>query len=139
MPEMTPIRFGKYLLLEKIGAGGMAQLYRAKETGFQGLEKIIAVKKILPHLYSERDLAKAFVEEAKLAASLDHPNIVQIFDYGTIEGSCFIAMEYILGWDLRSILQKSMEKGTPLSFGHALFIASRICSVLGYAYKMTDK
>lgn len=139
MPEMTPIRFGKYLLSEKIGAGGMAQLYRAKMTGFQGLEKIIAVKKILPHLYGERDLAKALIEEAKLAASLDHPSIVQIYDFGTIEGSCFIAMEYILGWDLRCIFQKAMEKGTPLSFGNALFIVSQICSALGYAHKMTDK
>jgi serine/threonine protein kinase len=138
MSEFTPIRFGNYLLLEKIAVGGMAQLYRAKITGAKGFEKLIAIKTLLPHLIEEREVVNAFVEEAKLAALLNHQNIVQIYDFGLMENSYFIAMEYLFGKDLRHIFHKSKEKNILLSLGHALYVASRICSGLDYAHKLTD-
>ena len=76
MQSFQPVRFGKYLLLDKIAVGGMAELYRAKIIGVQGFEKLIAVKRILPHLTTEDELIKSFIDEAKLAALLNHPNIV---------------------------------------------------------------
>ncbi len=138
MAEYQPTRFGKYLLLEKLAVGGMAQLYRAKITGIQGFEKLIAIKTILPHLAGEKELLTSFIDEAKLAALLHHQNIVQIYDFGTMEDAYFIAMEYLLGKDLRHIFSKSQEKGLPISNEHALYITTQICSGLDYAHTLKD-
>jgi tetratricopeptide (TPR) repeat protein len=124
--------------MEIIATGGVAQLFLGKITGVQGFEKLVAIKMILPHLSGEKELVNAFIDEAKLAALLTHPNIVQIHDFGLMENSYFIAMEYIFGKDLRHIFQKAREKEAPLSLDHALYITSRICAGLGYAHKLTD-
>jgi serine/threonine protein kinase len=92
MPPFQPIRFGKYLLLEKLATGGMAQLYRAKIVGVQGFEKFVALKQILPHLAEEKEFLGSFIDEAKLAALIQHQNIVQIYDFGNIEDTYFITM-----------------------------------------------
>ena len=94
MTVFEPQQFGKYQLLDKIATGGMAELYRAKLTGAEGFEKLIAIKKILPHLSCEGELVKAFIDEAKLAALLQHENIVQIYDFGNLEGEYFIHLVY---------------------------------------------
>ncbi len=138
MVELGTTRFGKYLLMEKLAVGGMAQLYRAKITGIQGFEKLIAIKTILPHLANEKELLTSFIDEAKLAALLHHQNIVQIYDFGSMEGSYFIAMEYLLGKDLRHILHQAQERGKPISDELALYIVSRICSGLDYAHNLKD-
>jgi len=138
MSGSVPIRFGKYLLLEKIAVGGMAQLYRAKITGVQGFEKLVAIKMIHPHLSGEKELINAFIDEAKLAALLNHQNIVQIHDFGLMENSYFIAMEYLIGKDLRHIFYKMRRKYMPLSLENALYITSQICLGLDYAHKLTD-
>ncbi len=133
-----PTRYGKYLLLEKLATGGMAQLYRAKHLGVQGFEKIIAIKQILPHLTAEKELVDAFIDEAKLAALLNHQNVVQIYDFGKIEDSYFISMEYLFGKDLRAIAGKARDRGMALGLQNALYIASRICAGLDYAHKLRD-
>jgi serine/threonine protein kinase len=138
MSDFQPIRFGKYLLMEKLAAGGMAQLYRAKIMGDQGFEKFIAIKQILPHLAEEKEFLSSFIDEAKLAALLHHQNIVQIYDFGSAEGAYFITMEYLYGKDLRIIIQKSKEKGLPLSLENCLYIISRICAGLDYAHHLKD-
>lgn len=138
MADLGTTRFGKYLLLEKLAVGGMAQLYKAKITGVQGFEKLIAIKTILPHLASEKELITSFIDEAKLAALLHHQNIVQIYDFGPMEDSYFIAMEYLFGKDLRHIFSKSQEKGMPFSNELALYVISRICSGLDYAHNLKD-
>ncbi len=138
MADFQSTRFGKYLLLEKIAAGGMAQLYRAKITGVQGFERLIAIKMILPHLLGEKELINSFIDEAKLAALLNHQNIVQIYDFGQMEDSYYIAMEYLLGKDLRQVLQKSKERELPLNVEQALYVISRICSGLDYVHKLKD-
>ena len=84
MTAFRPIQFGKYLLMDKIATGGMAELYRAKMTGIQGFEKLIAIKRILPHLTTDENLVKAFIDEAKLAAFLHHQNIIQIYNFGVM-------------------------------------------------------
>ena len=133
-----PVRFGKYLLLEKMAAGGMAELYRAKTIGVQGLEKLIAIKKILPHLAKEKELTGSFIDEAKLAALLNHQDIVKIYDFGSMEDSYFISMEFLFGKDLRALFGKAKEKGRPLSIEYALYVMSRVCSGLDYAHKLKD-
>ncbi|MBN2418968.1 MAG: serine/threonine protein kinase, partial [Deltaproteobacteria bacterium] len=84
MPDLDDQQFGKYKLLSRIAQGGMAELYLAKLFGYEGFEKLVAIKKILPYLAEETNLIKAFIDEAKLAAFLQHPNIVQIYDFGSV-------------------------------------------------------
>jgi serine/threonine protein kinase len=138
MDERFPIRFGKYLLLEKIATGGMAELFRAMIAGDQGFEKLVAIKRILPHLTDQQEFIHAFIDEAKLAALLQHPNIVQVYDFGSIQGSYFISMEHLFGQDLHSIMARSKERHCPLEFHHAIAIVSRICEGLDYAHKLKD-
>jgi len=124
--------------MDRIATGGMAELYRAKITGIQGFEKLVAIKRILPHLTTDENLVNAFIDEAKLAALLHHQNIVQIYNFGLMEDSYFIAMEFLFGKDLRFIMQKSAQAGKPLRLDHALYIASRICAGLNHAHNLKD-
>jgi serine/threonine protein kinase len=130
--------YGPYQLLEKIAVGGMAELFRAKRTGVEGFEKVVAVKRILPHLSDNKEFVDMFIDEAKMVAGLAHPNIVQISDLGKIEKSYYIAMEYVHGRDLRSILRRAKERGTALPPDLAVLIASRVCSALEYAHRKKD-
>ena len=138
MKEFEPQKLGKYELLQKIAVGGMAELYRAKVTRDHGFEKRVAIKKILPHLIEEANLIKAFIDEAKLAALLQHENIVQIYDFGSIDGEYFIAMEYLFGKDLRKLMHKAKETGNSLGLEYALYIVSRICAGLDYSHHLKD-
>jgi len=138
MSNFQPTRFGKYLLLEKLATGGMAQLYRAKIIGVEGFEKFIAIKQILPHLAHEEELITSFIDEAKLAALLNHQNIVQIYDFGSMENSYFITMEFLFGKDLRAVNAKAREKGNPVSLENALYLISKVCAGLDYAHKLKD-
>jgi hypothetical protein len=130
--------YGPYQLLEKIAVGGMAELFRAKRTGVEGFEKVVAVKRILPHLSDNKEFVDMFVAEAKMVAGLTHPNIVQIFDLGRIDKSYYIAMEHIHGRDLRSILKRAGERGIAIPRDLAVLIASKVCSALDYAHRKKD-
>jgi len=138
MSNFQPTRFGKYLLLEKLATGGMAQLYRAKIIGVEGFEKFIAIKQILPHLAHEGELITSFIDEAKLAALLNHQNVVQIYDFGSMENSYFITMEFLYGKDLRAVIAKAREKGNPVSLENALYLISKVCAGLDYAHNLKD-
>ena len=138
MPDLVDQQFGKYRLLSRIAQGGMAELYQAKLFGYEGFEKLVAIKKILPYLAEETNLIKAFIDEAKLAAFLQHPNIVQIYDFGSVNDTYYIAMEYLYGMDLKCITRQYKEKGVPLNLGNALYIAAQVCAGLDYAHKLKD-
>ena len=125
-------------MLQKIAVGGMAELYLAKVTRDHGFEKQVAIKKILPHLSDEGNLVKAFIDEAKLAALLQHENIIQIYDFGSIDGEYFIAMEYLFGKDLRKLIHKIRKNKGPLELESSLYIISRICAGLDYSHKLKD-
>ncbi|HEX9758049.1 MAG TPA: protein kinase [Nitrospiria bacterium] len=137
--KATP--FGKYTLLERIGTGGMAELFLAKQEGMEGFEKILAIKRILPHLTQDNEFVQMFINEAKLAALLTHQNIVQIYDLGSAvpmglpEPSYYIAMEYIKGKDLRSIINALRAIGTPFPINHALSLMNKVCCGLDYAHR----
>jgi len=130
-----PGGFGRYQLLEKIAAGGMAEVYRARMRGEEGFEKIVAIKRILPHMADNDDFITMFIDEAKLAAQLTHNNIIHIYDLGKEDAYHYIAMEYVEGKDLRSILKTASEKGYPLPVELALFIASKVANALDYAHR----
>ena len=138
MNATAPLKFGKYWLTDRIAVGGMAELYRGKISGEEGFEKAVAVKKILPHLSDEQEAVRYFIDEARLAALLQHPNIIQIYDFGRLDDTYFIAMEYLFGKDLRTVLQTAEKRGTALSLENALHIAVGVCSGLDYAHNMKD-
>jgi serine/threonine protein kinase/Tfp pilus assembly protein PilF len=138
MADFKPVRFGKYLILDKIATGGMAELYQAKITSVEGFEKLVAIKKILPNLTQDKNLVNMFIDEAKLAAMLTHQNIVQIYDLGSMEGTYFIAMEYIYGKDLRVLTRKAKERNLPLPIEYGLYITCRVCSGLDYSHNLKD-
>lgn len=138
MTVFKPIQFGKYQLLDKIAVGGMAELYRAKLTGAEGFEKLIAIKKILPNLSEEANLITSFIDEAKLAALLHHENIVQIYDFGSMDDDYFIAMEFLFGKDLRTIRQTAKKREMPLGMENILYVVSRICAGLDYSHNLKD-
>ncbi len=134
-----PDRFGQYELLERIASGGMAELFRARRSGVEGFQKIVAIKKILPHIADNEEFITMFADEAKLAAELNHPNIVHIHDLGKIEsGGYFIAMEYVEGIDLRTILRSGRERGMALPVPLAVYVASKVASALDYAHRRRD-
>jgi TonB family protein len=130
--------FGQYELIDLIATGGMAELYKARMQGVEGFQKIVAIKRILPHLTSNDDFVTMFIDEAKLAAQLQHPNIIHIYDLGKIEQSYYIAMEYIDGKDLRSILRLLVDKGQRMPLDLALHIGSRLAAALDYAHRKKD-
>jgi TonB family protein len=139
VPSSGPDRFGQYEILERIASGGMAELSKAKRTGVEGFQKIVAIKKILPHLANDEEFITMFADEAKLAAQLNHPNIIHIYDLGKIQaGGYFIAMEYVDGRDLRTILRAGRDLGLPLPVPLAVYIASKVASALDYAHRRRD-
>ncbi len=138
MDKNQSMQLGKYLLLDKMAVGGMAELFRAMITGAEGFEKLVAIKKILPHMATQEEFVEAFIDEAKLAALLHHQNIVQIYDFGCLDSTYFIAMEYLFGKDLRAISQKCSKEDRPLSLDDNLFIFSQVCAGLDYAHKLKD-
>ena len=129
--ERAPQRtYGPYRLLERIAVGGMAEVFRAKRTGVEGFEKVVAVKRILSHLSDNKEFVDMFIDEAKMVAGLTHPNIVQIFDLGQIERNYYIAMEYVHGRDLRTILRRAKERNLRIPLDISTSIVSKVCSAL---------
>jgi serine/threonine-protein kinase len=132
------VRFGKYRLIDRIAVGGMAEIFLAHQVDGEGLETPVVIKRIRPHLSKHSTFVKMFLNEARLAAQLNHPNIVQIHDLGKIGESYFITMEYIFGRDMRRIIPKAEEVGIPFPLVYALRIASDVCAGLHYAHQKVD-
>ena len=130
--------FGEYKILKKIATGGMAEVFLAKRIGMKGFEKLLAIKRILPQFSENEEFIAMFIDEAKLAAKLNHRNIIQIYDFGSQQGSYYIAMEYIFGKDLRSILKKSREKGESLPLAQCAYIITEAAKGLEYAHTLKD-
>lgn len=132
----TPIPFGNYELIERIAEGGMAEVWRARSRGVAGFEKTVVVKRVLPSLLQRPGFAELLVREAKIAARLSHPNIIQIFDLGEVDGSYFIAMEFLRGRDLATALAYRSAEHRPLSLRLRLWIAAEVAKALDYAHRV---
>jgi serine/threonine protein kinase len=130
--------YGPYQLLERVAVGGMAEVFRAKRTGVEGFEKVVAVKRILSHLSDNKEFVDMFIDEAKMVASLAHPNIVQIFDLGRHAKNYWIAMEYVHGRDLRTILRRAKDRNLRIPLDIGTYVASKVCAALEYAHRKKD-
>src|SRR5262249_9796671 len=113
-------RLGSYEILRKLARGGMAELFLARAGGAQGFEKLIVLKKILPNFADNPKFVKLFLDEARLAAGLDHPHIAHVYDMGMVEGNYFFTMEYVHGQDLRRTLRRTARLGRQFPLEHAV-------------------
>jgi eukaryotic-like serine/threonine-protein kinase len=129
---------GTFRLLKKIAEGGMATVYEAEQIGPQGFAKRIALKVIHPKYAEHREWLQLFIDEAKLSANLMHGNIVQIYQLGDVDGAFFMAMEFIQGPTLRSIIDRHRELAEQMPAPLAAYIASRVCRALDFAHNFID-
>ena len=133
-----PRSFGKYLLIERIGRGGMAEIFLARVTTELGLERRVVIKEILPEFSRDASFVRALVAEAKLAAQLTHNNLVRVLDLGREAGRLYIAMEYVEGFDLNQLLGKLSRRRIPLPAEFALFVVREVLVALDYAHRAVD-
>ncbi|TNF23584.1 MAG: serine/threonine protein kinase [Deltaproteobacteria bacterium] len=139
MAPTFPQQFGKYVLLRRIATGGMAEIFQAKTAGAEGFEKDIVIKRILPHFSEDQAFVRMFIDEASITAKLQHANIVQIFDFDVINGSYYIAMEYIEGEDLSSVLKDGQDAHHPLSVAQCVWVTMELAKGLHYAHVKEHK
>lgn len=130
--------FGKYWLVQRIAAGGMAEVFKARYAVGQDIEKTCVIKRILPHLALNRSFVSMFEDEARICVSLNHHNIVQVFDYGKVGNDHFLAMEYVKGQNLQRILNRLNDRGERMPIPMVLHIASEVAKGLHYAHTRKD-
>src|SRR5688572_2003816 len=131
--------FGPYIVYERLGVGGMATVHRAKERGIEGFERIVALKRLLPHLAEDATFVKSFVREAKLASLLQHANVVQLYELGRVGHVYFISMEHIDGRDVRKILRQARKVTGPPTINVTLSLLIQMCDALDYAHTRLDE
>ena len=131
-------QFGRYLLLHKIGVGGMAEIFLAKQIGMAGFEKLVVIKRILPEHVGNPSYVKMFLDEARLAAAMSHPNVAQVFDLAQTGNTIYIAMEYIAGQDLAHVLRVCKKTKTTLPYPLVARILADACDGLHYAHTLKD-
>ena len=129
--------FGRYLLLRRLNIGGMAEVHLAKAVGMHGVERLVAIKRILPGVADDPEFVRMFVDEAKLSVQLSHANIAQTLELGRIGKTLFIAMEYVSGIDVRQIWEHA-QFGGELPLGAVLYVVSKLCEGLDYAHRKAD-
>ncbi|MDC0708523.1 serine/threonine-protein kinase [Stigmatella sp. ncwal1] len=130
--------YGNYHLVKRLALGGMAQIYLARRKGQDASPPLVVVKRILPHLAENLEFVRMFLDEARIAARLAHPNIVQLYDLGAQDDSFFLAMEYIHGDDVRRICKRAESLAHPLPVALACRIIIDACAGLDYAHKKVD-
>jgi serine/threonine protein kinase len=138
MAAMLPQPFGRYLLVEPRGEGGMAQVYRAVLRDVSGFEKQVALKRVHRDLCTDPDFIARFIDEARIVSAISHSNIVQVFDFGQVDGEYYLAMELVDGPDLGSFLEGCRRWSQPVPIPAAIQIAGRIARGLGAAHARRD-
>lgn len=131
---MNPQMFGRYLLLDKVAAGGMAEVWRAKLTGEGNFQKIIAIKKILPHVSEDEDFILMFTDEANITSTMNHANIGQVSEFSKVGDVFYISMEYVSGRDLKSVWSWSKARAQIMPVELSAYIVSKMCDGLQYAH-----
>ncbi len=128
----------KYKIIEKLDAGGMAEVYVAESEALRGFKKRVAIKRILPHLTKNQKFVQMFLDEAKLSLQLEHANIVHVFDLGKADATYFIVMEYIDGTNLKKIIESHRRGRRPMPIEQAIYVMREVCEGLAYAHESVD-
>jgi len=130
--------FGRYELGRRLAFGGMAEIFLAVLRRDQGFAKTVVLKRILSQFGADPEFVRMFIDEAVLAARLSHPNVVQVYDFGNVEGVYFIAMEFVDGVDLRRLLRGAAENRVPVPLADIASIGESVCRGLAYAHEAAD-
>ena len=133
-----PKQFGKYLLLEKIGSGGMAEIFKAVIRGAGDFQKVLVIKRILLAYSRDPTFVKMFVDEARITAPLQHANIVSIYEFDQVGGQYYLAMDFVNGRDLQRVMARANRLGRGIPTEVALHIVAEVCKALWYAYNARD-
>lgn len=128
----------RYRVIERLAAGGMAEVFVAESAGIEGFKKRVAIKRVLPHLSEKKRFIAMFLDEARLSANFSHSNVAQVFDIGVGDQTYFIVMEYVDGSDLKTVMTHLNETGRRFPIESALLICSKICEGLAYAHEQTS-
>jgi serine/threonine protein kinase len=131
---LSQVEFGKYRIVRQLAQGGMAEIFLARQTGPAGFDKQVVIKRVLPNFADDEEFVRRFLDEARIAARLSHPNIVQVFDFGEVSGMYYLAMEYLDGRDLAAIQSALSRQGRPMPWHIAGLIVSSACEALSYAH-----
>ncbi len=131
-------RFGKYLLVGEIAVGGMAEVFLAVHKGVESFIKVVVIKRVLPHLSNNPEFVRMFIDEARLAARIEHPNIVRTYEFGEVNGQYFTAMEYLPGEDLFKALNNLSVSRQLMPLHIATGIGVQVCNGLHFAHQFTD-
>ena len=134
----VPKAVGRYQIIDRLAVGGMAELFKATLTGDHGFEKLVAIKKILPHLATDKSFVEMFIDEARITAQLDHRHIVQVFELGTDADTPYIAMQYVDGLDVLALLRECARAQIRLPPDLAALIARDVLDALDYAHNALD-
>jgi serine/threonine protein kinase len=125
---------GKYEILRKLATGGMAEIYLARTRGAAGFEKLVVLKRILPNVAEDPAFVEMFLDEARLAATLQHPNIADVYDVGEVDGTYFFTMEYIHGEDARTMRMVARKRNESIPMSVAIGVVHGIAQALDYAH-----
>ncbi|MCB9666905.1 MAG: serine/threonine protein kinase [Myxococcales bacterium] len=128
----------RYRVLERLEAGGMAEVFRGAAISVQGFKKSVAIKRVLPHLVQNKKFLKMFLDEARLGAKLSHGNIVTVFDIGAADSTYFIVMEFVDGTNLKRMMEALRKKGETVPVNEAVYICMEACRGLSYAHELVD-
>lgn len=137
--ESPPAQLGRYRVVQRLGAGGMAEVFLAKSSGAEGIEKLLVVKRILPTYARQPKFIAMFVDEAKVALRLNHPNIVQVYAFEQVRSEFLLAMEYVDGPDLNQLFSHLRRRGRRLPWGISAYVAMEIAKALDYAHRRRDE
>ncbi|MFO0762870.1 MAG: serine/threonine-protein kinase [Byssovorax sp.] len=129
----------RYRVIERLASGGMAEVFLAESAGIEGFKKLVAIKRVLPHLSEKKRFIAMFLDEARLSAHLSHSNVAQVFDIGVGDNAYFIVMEYVDGSDLKAVIEYVQRNGRTIPIEAACFIAAKICEGLTYAHELSGR
>lgn len=131
-------RLGRYELLEPLGSGGMAEVFRARTQGPGGFERQVVIKRILPSSACDPEFVAMFIDEAKILGLLHHPNVVQVYDFGDWEGTLFLVLELVDGPSLSRLMRAARMRHRPLPPGFVAYVAHEVCRALDYVHNLRD-
>ena len=131
------IPFGNYQLLKRLARGGMAEVFLARQSGLEGFDRVVALKRILPHLVDNDDFVRMFLDEARLAARLSHPHIIHIYEFGKVDEHYFIAMEFLAGVHVGDLIRAAAKDPIPEALIARL--GADACAGLHYAHQLRDE
>jgi serine/threonine protein kinase len=128
--------YGPYNLIKRLAVGGMAEVFLARPRSEAGAPRLVVVKRMLPLLMSDPEISRMFLDEARIAAQLSHPFLIQVFDVGSIDSTFYIAMDYVHGVNMKDLLAAAKARGQPVPWTLAVRLASSLCEVLEYVHEL---